>query len=39
MYIAMNQFKIVPGREKDFEKIWKEREIHLDNVPGFKKFT
>lgn len=38
MYIAMNRFKIVPGREKDFEKIWKERETHLDNVPGFIEF-
>ena len=34
----MNRFKIVLGREKDFEKIWKERETHLDNVPGFIKF-
>ena len=38
MYIAMNRFKIVLGREKDFEKIWKERETHLDNVPGFIEF-
>ena len=38
MYIAMNRFKIVPGREKDFEQIWKERDTHLDNVPGFIKF-
>ena len=34
----MNRFKIAPGREKDFEKIWKERETHLDNVPGFLEF-
>ena len=38
MYIAMNRFKIVLGREKDFETIWKERETHLDNVPGFIEF-
>ena len=38
MYIAMNRFKIVPGREKDFEKIWRERETHLDNVAGFIEF-
>ena len=38
MYIAMNRFKIVPGREADFEKIWKERDTHLDNVPGFLEF-
>ena len=34
----MNWFKIVPGREEDFEKIWRERETHLDNVPGFIEF-
>ena len=38
MYIAMNRFKIVVGREKDFERIWKERETHLDDVPGFLEF-
>ena len=38
MYIAMNRFKIVPGREQDFEKIWKERDTHLESVPGFKGF-
>ncbi len=38
MYIAMNRFKIVKGRENDFEKIWKERDSHLENVAGFKKF-
>ena len=26
MYIAMNRFKISPGRETEFEKIWKERD-------------
>ena len=39
MYIAMNRFKIILGRENDFEKIWKERDTHLKNVPGFKKFN
>ena len=38
MYIAMNRFKIVPGRENDFEEIWKERDSHLEDVPGFKEF-
>jgi heme-degrading monooxygenase HmoA len=38
MFIAMNRFKIVLGREKDFEKIWKERDSHLDCVPGFIQF-
>lgn len=38
MYIAMNRFKINPGRETDFIQIWKDRETHLDSVPGFKQF-
>ena len=38
MYIAMNRFKIVLGMENEFEKIWKERDTHLDNVPGFVEF-
>ena len=39
MYIAMNRFKIVPGKEKEFEKVWRERDTHLSEVPGFKKFN
>ena len=38
MYIAMNRFKIAKGREGDFEKIWKERDTHLQDVPGFRGF-
>ncbi|HEO65554.1 MAG TPA: antibiotic biosynthesis monooxygenase [Spirochaetes bacterium] len=38
MYIAMNRFQIAPGHEEDFEKIWRERESHLDDVSGFKEF-
>ena len=37
-YIAMNRFKIRPGREEDFEKIWKARESHLNELPGFREF-
>ena len=35
----MNRFKIVLGKEKTFEDVWKNRETHLENVPGFKKFN
>ena len=35
----MNRFKITLGRENDFENIWKERDTHLESVPGFKKFN
>ena len=39
MFIAMNRFKIVIGKESIFENIWKERDTHLNGVPGFKKFN
>jgi len=38
MYIAMNRFRIAPGHEQDFIDIWKNRETHLESVPGFKEF-
>lgn len=38
MFIAMNRFRIVPGREEEFENIWRARETYLDDVPGFKAF-
>ena len=39
MFIAMNRFKIIKGKEKEFENVWKNRETHLDKVPGFKNFN
>ena len=39
MYIAMNRFKITPGREEDFINVWKNRDSHLSEVPGFKRFN
>lgn len=38
MYIAMNRFRIALGREDEFVDIWKNRESHLDGVPGFQEF-
>ena len=38
MYIAMNRFEIARGSEETFEKLWRERESHLDGVPGFREF-
>ena len=35
----MNRFQIGLGKEEDFEKIWRDRETHLDKVPGFKSFN
>ncbi|MDA9639719.1 antibiotic biosynthesis monooxygenase [SAR116 cluster bacterium] len=38
MFIAMNRFKIMPGKELDFEEIWRNRDTHLKNVDGFREF-
>ncbi len=38
MYIAMNRFRIAPGREQEFIDIWKNRDTFLDDVPGFRDF-
>ncbi len=39
MYVAMNRFRIARGREQDFIAIWKNRDTHLQTVPGFKTFN
>ena len=39
MFLAMNRFKIKVGNEKLFEKIWMERDSHLEEVPGFLEFS
>ena len=38
MYIAMNRFRIAPGRGADFEALWANRESFLHEVPGFAGF-
>lgn len=38
MFIAMNRFRIAPGAEETFERLWRERESYLDDVPGFREF-
>ena len=38
-FIAMNRFKILIGKELDFEKFWKNRETFLDDVKGFRNFN
>ena len=35
----MNRFNIVIGREEEIENIWINRETHLDDAGGFKKFN
>jgi len=39
MFIAMNRFRIARGAEDGFEKIWRERQSFLADVPGFESFT
>ncbi len=34
MFIAMNRFKVKLGEEKNFEDIWRNRDTHLNQVPG-----
>ncbi|MDY0881541.1 antibiotic biosynthesis monooxygenase family protein [Dongia soli] len=38
MFIAMNRFQVVRGREKDFENVWLSRDTYLEDVPGFVEF-
>ena len=38
MFIAMNRFRVMLGQEEAFEKVWLERDTHLDGVPGFVAF-
>lgn len=39
MFVAMNRFRIAPGKEADFIALWRNRESRLDLVPGFKSFN
>ena len=32
MYIAMNRFRILPGKEDEFETLWRKRDSHLNEV-------
>lgn len=38
MYLTMNRFKVVTGREADFEFVWQSRDSHLTKVDGFIAF-
>lgn len=39
MFIAMNRFKVTPGKESDFENVWRKRESRLSDVAGFMTFN
>lgn len=38
MFIAMNRFRVVPGSEEAFERMWLDRDVYLRSVPGFEAF-
>lgn len=39
VFMAQNRFKILPGRELEFEQYWANRESNLDSIPGFVAFS
>lgn len=38
MFIAMNRFQVIPGREERLNQIWPSRGSHGAGVPGFVGF-
>ena len=39
MFIAMNRFAVIAGKEAEFESVWRNRNSRLDEMPGFKSFN
>jgi hypothetical protein len=39
MFVAMNRFQLVPGKEADFEAIWAGRDSHLAGGPASSRST
>lgn len=39
MFIAMNRFQVVEGKEQAFIDVWKARDSYLNDVPGFTAFN
>ncbi|GLK66579.1 antibiotic biosynthesis monooxygenase family protein [Hansschlegelia plantiphila] len=38
MFVAMNRFKVFAAEAEAFETVWRERDRHLEEVPGFVEF-
>ena len=38
MFIAMNRFKVISGKEAEFEDVWRNRDSKLAELPGFESF-
>ena len=39
MFLAMNRFRITPGKEEAFVEHWRQRNSYLGEVPGFISFN
>lgn len=39
MFIAMNRFRIAPGREAEFIEVWRQRDSRLAEMRGFQSFN
>jgi heme-degrading monooxygenase HmoA len=39
MFVAMNNFKVAEGKGEEFERIWRERDSYLKDVPGIVRFA
>ena len=39
MFVAMNRFRVAKGAEAAFEALWRARDSHLDETPGFVAFS
>jgi heme-degrading monooxygenase HmoA len=39
MFVAMNRFQTIAGKEEEFERTWRERKTYLEGTPGFVRFA
>lgn len=39
MFVAMNRFKVAPGKGDEFEHVWQSRDTYLRDVPGIIRFA
>lgn len=39
MFFAMNRFTVGPDNVAAFEARWRDREVHMDKLPGFVMFN
>jgi len=39
VFIAMNRFRIIKGEEAEFERIWAERDTHLNEGSRLRRIS